>query len=203
LRRFLSRLLRVRPGPIPVQSSQARGDKLGVAAQPPAQAARHHYGRFVPARRVLTEVPGGGGTEQLVLETSGDQRPTDWSPDGRFLLFDTLDRSTCSAGVWALRWSDRTSNPVVRTKSKALWGQFSPDSNWVAYQSDESGRDEIHVQPFSGSGQKSQVSSSGGTQVRGTPSVSTRSHCVWTTVANRTDAQVMAPRAVAMRRMRL
>lgn len=39
---------------------------------------------------------------------------------------------------------------------------FSPDGRWLAYQSDESGRMEVYVRPFSGSGEKRQVSSGGG-----------------------------------------
>jgi Tol biopolymer transport system component len=44
--------------------------------------------------------------------------------------------------------------------------QFSPDGKWVAYQSNESGRFEIYVQPFPGPGGKSLVSTSGGAQAR-------------------------------------
>src|SRR5262249_52196713 len=37
-----------------------------------------------------------------------------------------------------------------------------PDGRWIAYATDESGRDEIYVQPFRGSGQRSQISADGG-----------------------------------------
>jgi hypothetical protein len=36
----------------------------------------------------------------------------------------------------------------LQTKARELWGQFSPDGRWVAYLSDESGRDEVHVRAF-------------------------------------------------------
>ena len=45
-------------------------------------------------------------------------------------------------------------------------GQFSPDGDWIAYQSNESGRNEIYVQPFRGPGRKMQVSNGGGVQAR-------------------------------------
>jgi eukaryotic-like serine/threonine-protein kinase len=41
---------------------------------------------------------------------------------------------------------------------------FSPDGHWLAYQSDESGRNEIYVRPFPGPGGKSQISTDGGTE---------------------------------------
>ena len=45
--------------------------------------------------------------------------------------------------------------------------QFSPDGRWVAYQSDESGREEIYIQPYPATGAtKWTISPSGGTQVR-------------------------------------
>ena len=56
--------------------------------------------------------------------------------------------------------------PVVQTNFDEQRAQFSPDGNWIAYQSDESGRDEIYVQPFPGPGSKWPISTSGGTQVR-------------------------------------
>jgi serine/threonine-protein kinase len=42
---------------------------------------------------------------------------------------------------------------------------FSPDGSWIAYVSDESGREEVYTRPFPGPGQKWQISSDGGSQV--------------------------------------
>ena len=56
--------------------------------------------------------------------------------------------------------------PVVRTNFEEREGQFSPDGKWIAYQSNESGRFEIYVQPFPGPGGKFQISTNGGAQVR-------------------------------------
>ena len=46
------------------------------------------------------------------------------------------------------------------------YGQFSPDGRWVAYVSDESGRNEVYVAPFPGPGGKWQISTAGGTYPR-------------------------------------
>jgi hypothetical protein len=56
----------------------------------------------------------------------------------------------------------------VQTTSEERDGQFSPDGNWIAYQSNLSGRVEIYVQPFRG-GNREQVSTNGGAQVRWRP----------------------------------
>ena len=61
---------------------------------------------------------------------------------------------------------DRKPFPVIRTNFDERDGQFSPDGRWIAYQSNESGRYEVYVQPFPGPGNKVQVSDNGGAQVR-------------------------------------
>jgi eukaryotic-like serine/threonine-protein kinase len=58
----------------------------------------------------------------------------------------------------------KTGKPTIFLASSSNeWGAaFSPDGRWLAYQSDESGRTEVYVRPFSGSGEKTQVSTGGG-----------------------------------------
>jgi hypothetical protein len=48
-------------------------------------------------------------------------------------------------------------------------GEFSPDGRWLAYESNESGRFEVYVQPFPEAGGKMQISIAGGTQLRWRP----------------------------------
>ncbi len=43
---------------------------------------------------------------------------------------------------------ERTPSVFLKTPFDERWGAFSPDGRWVAYMSDESGRDEIYVRPF-------------------------------------------------------
>ena len=71
-------------------------------------------------------------------------------------------------GIWAVSTEgDRKPFPVVETTLGANNAQFSPDGKWIAYQSQESGqRAEIYVQRFPGAGARSQISATGGVQVR-------------------------------------
>src|SRR5262245_31067254 len=107
-----------------------------------------------------------GGTEELLFSDTHEKTVSDWSADGRFVLFDSRDARR-RGDVWALPLDDRT-KPIAVAQSdfEELLGQFSPDGRWVAYQSDESGRYEIYVQAFPGPGPKFPVSTGGGTQVR-------------------------------------
>ena len=108
----------------------------------------------------------GTGEEELLLESSRTKLPLDWSADGRFLLYRDDDPQTGS-DLWALPLTgDRKPFPVVQTPFQDRDGQFSPDTKWVVYQSNDSGRFEIYVQPFPGPGQRTQISSNGGIQAR-------------------------------------
>ena len=90
--------------------------------------------------------------------------PSDWSPDGRYILFSSVAGNNKS-DLWVLNVADRRAVPLTRTVYAEGYGVFSPDGNWIAYQSDESGRAEVYVQPLRPEGighLKYQVSSGGG-----------------------------------------
>jgi Tol biopolymer transport system component len=109
------------------------------------------------------------GTEQALLETPGIKVVQDWSPDGRFLLFYAVDPKTLSRDLWSLDLTgkERTTRPVAQTRFEETMAQFSPDGRWVAYQTNESNRFEIVVQPFPNpGGVKWQVSTGGGVAPR-------------------------------------
>jgi eukaryotic-like serine/threonine-protein kinase len=108
----------------------------------------------------------GAGNEELLLATPQIEFATDWSLDGRFLLYSSAP-GVPRFDIWALPMDgDRKPFPVVQTNFDERDGQFSPDGKWIAYVSNESGRFEIYVQPFPGSGAKSLISTTGGYQPR-------------------------------------
>jgi Tol biopolymer transport system component len=110
----------------------------------------------------------GGASEEVLFVSDQDKAPLDWSSDGRFLLFRNTDPRT-GYDLWALPFDGpRTPFPVVQSNFEERDGQFAPDGQWVAYQSNESGRVEVYVQPFP-TGRKWQISTAGGAQVRWAP----------------------------------
>ena len=97
---------------------------------------------------LYTTDAAGGGTEQIVHQSPESKHPTDWSPDGRFLLYSTLSPNSGS-DLWVLPiGGDNKPQPLVQTPSNESDGRFSPDGRWVAYVSDESGRDDVYVRTF-------------------------------------------------------
>ena len=109
----------------------------------------------------------GASAEELLFETPKNTYAQDWSGNGQFLLYSDTDPKT-GRDLWALPMSgnDRKPIEVVRTPFEELNGQFSPDVRWVAYETNESGRFEIVVQPFPVPTGKWQVSTGGGIQPR-------------------------------------
>ncbi len=97
------------------------------------------------------------------------QTPGSWSPDGQSIAF-SQERPGTSADLWILSVeNDGAVEPFVQTSANERDPQFSPDGKWIAYVSDETGRTEIQVRSFRGSGQVLQASSDGGTVPRWNP----------------------------------
>jgi len=98
----------------------------------------------------LYEKPASGATdEELLLKSDQSKFPSSWSRDGRFLLYTGNDSKTGNH-LWVLPLErDKKPFPFLRTEFNENDGSFSPDGRWIAYSSDESGRDEIYVRPFS------------------------------------------------------
>jgi len=104
------------------------------------------------------------------VKNEDDEVANDWSRDGRYLLYARRARGKGKSELWVLpvagTAADRKPFPFLQGEFSAASGQFSPDSRWISYASDESGRPEIYVQPFpaSSAGGKWLVSNGGGTQ---------------------------------------
>jgi eukaryotic-like serine/threonine-protein kinase len=108
------------------------------------------------------------GEETLLLKSDHPNIPTDWSRDGRFIIYRQDDPKT-KVDVWVLPVTgsgEAKPFPVVRTEASEAAGTLSPDGRWLAYTSDVSGRFEVYVQSFPGGGSKRQVSTGGGSGPR-------------------------------------
>ncbi|MEP6994633.1 MAG: hypothetical protein ABI968_08945, partial [Acidobacteriota bacterium] len=108
----------------------------------------------------------GAGSEELLLKTDYWKNPQDWSRDGRYVLYTVGDPKTGS-DLWILPLSgERKAAPLLATPFKESEASFSPNGGWFSYVSDESGKDEVYVQPFPPTGAKWQLSANGGSNPR-------------------------------------
>jgi len=109
----------------------------------------------------------GPGQERLLLKDAARKDPTDWSSDGRFLLYNRYDGSDPQrvAQIWILPIAGDQKPTPYQNESFGNWGgRFSPDVRAIAFVSDRSGRDEVYVRPFPAEGEARLVSTRGGSQ---------------------------------------
>jgi serine/threonine protein kinase len=118
-------------------------------------------------RNIYVKPSGGAGAETELVRSPQNMLATDWSRDGRFLLFFSVDPQN-ARDIWvAPLEGDRTPWVFLQTRFDERWAHFSPDGRWVAYMSNESGNEEIYVRPFTERGRDPvsrqwQVSTGGG-----------------------------------------
>ena len=99
---------------------------------------------------------GEGAPETLVSSPLG-KTASDWSQDGRFILFEQPGARR-NFEIWVYGVSEKRAWPLVQSESTTYFGVFSPDGRWVAYVSNENDQVEVFVRPFTGAGGKQQVS---------------------------------------------
>src|SRR5688572_1070762 len=115
-------------------------------------------------RGIYRKVSSGAGNEELLLKADVITNGMDWSSDGKFIVFEGSDSQTGS-NLWVLPlFGDMKPYVVLQTQFNETHGRVSPDNRWLAYVSNESGRNEVYVQSFPPSGGKWQVSTTGGAQ---------------------------------------
>jgi len=110
------------------------------------------------------QLADGSGTAERLTTSEYSNVPVSFSPDGQVLAFVEVHPAT-GRDLWTMNISgDRKPQPFLRTSFNEGDARFSPDGRWLTYISDESGRNEIYVQPYPGPGGKWQISTEGGAE---------------------------------------
>jgi len=98
----------------------------------------------------------GAGTAEPLLASSEIKLIQSWTPDGRFILYDSAGK------LWMLSLNGEREQAVLFKPNGESTAVVSPNMKWVAYRSNESGRSEVYVQRFPSSGSQRQISTAGG-----------------------------------------
>jgi eukaryotic-like serine/threonine-protein kinase len=101
--------------------------------------------------------------EVLYKQSGHDTAISDWSADGRYIIFNFTPESDASGAViWAYDFQDKKARPLLVEDSTQVGAVLSPDGRWIAYTSRESGAEQIYVRSFPGLDRKWLVSTQGG-----------------------------------------
>jgi Tol biopolymer transport system component len=93
----------------------------------------------------------GQGTEELLYQGSAPLTLTEWSVDGRYLGYFQNDLAGGALFALPLETSgERKPIEIFRSERQLGGVHFSPDSRYVSYASNETGRNEVYVRPFAG-----------------------------------------------------
>lgn len=102
---------------------------------------------------------------ELLLKPETFSITDDATRDGRYLVYTSLDFKSNRTHLWILPlFGNRKPVPYLQTTFNEMNARVSPDGRWLAYSSDESGREEVYVQSFPAAANKAQISNDGGAQ---------------------------------------
>jgi serine/threonine-protein kinase len=125
---------------------------------------------FSPAGNadIFSRRADGSGEEAVLASTPQDEYLSDWSRDGKYILYNLNDPES-RGDLWYQERSEEGGwepRMFLQGSSREVGPKLSPDGRFVAYQSNESGQQEIYVLPFPEGGSKTTVSNNGGRQAR-------------------------------------
>jgi Tol biopolymer transport system component len=129
---------------------------------PSPDGSRFVYTSWKEGVNLYLKHTSGADDPALLQKSITSALPGDWSPDGRYLLYQDVEQ-TADWDLWYRSSAPESAGrPFVKTEFTEENARFSPDGRWVAYNSDESARPEVYVRPFPPSPGKWQVSANGG-----------------------------------------
>jgi len=136
---------------------QITASKSREGASGPAWSPDGNQVAYVALRdgsfNIFRKASNGEGAEELLYRGSAPMTITDWSMDGRFITYFSSDLS--GGGLFALPLQasgERKPIEIFRSKSQVTGPRLSPDAKFVAYVSNETGKNEVYVRPFNPTG---------------------------------------------------
>ena len=102
------------------------------------------------------------GLVERLASSENAQSPGTWAADGTLAYVER--RPSTGRDILLLTTADRGSTPLLSSTADESAPAFSPDGQWLAYVSNESGRSEIYMRARSESARARRVSIDGGTE---------------------------------------
>ena len=135
-------------------------DESGVWT-PDGQRLTYASSRGTNGRVTFWKAADGSGTEEQLFQSSSHHHLAGWTPDRRTLVSEETDGTF---GLYTGTMGEKTVKPFLQTQFTEVGAQLSPNGQWIAYSSNESGATQVFVQAFPGPGSRQQISVDGGTE---------------------------------------
>jgi Tol biopolymer transport system component len=111
----------------------------------------------------LKETDGNDAAERL-SESDYHQQPKSWTPDGNSLIFQEGIHPETGIDILLLQMDTKEIRPLLNSSANESHPNLSRDGNWLAYVSDQSGKEDVFVCSFPDLSHTQQVSVSGGVE---------------------------------------
>lgn len=133
-----------------------RGNVTGAIWTPDGRRIIYNIGS-----EIASLAADGSGDDHAVYRDEFPNVPESISPNGKTVLFRTTRPGTGS-DIWTLSLEDGKAHALLSAPFNEQYARLSPDGRWLAYTSDESGRNEVYVRPYPALGSLKRVSRAGG-----------------------------------------
>lgn len=147
-------------------------ERLAMLWTPDGKALTFASGRAGNYDIILQPASATGEKAILANNMASNELPDDWSADGRFLVY-SVDTPETLWDLWYLRRKESgegyDSRAFLQTKHRERNAKLSPDGRFLAYSSDEFGKNEVFIVRFPEGTGKLRVSRNGGETPRWSP----------------------------------
>ncbi len=112
--------------------------------------------------KIFWKLSDGSGQREELSHGDYPRYPESFSHDGKSMAFVEIHPAR-RRDIWLMSLEgDRQARPLVATDADEWGARFSPDGHWLAYVSNETGREEIFIRPTGSAAGRKRVSSEGG-----------------------------------------
>ncbi|MCL1592985.1 MAG: serine/threonine-protein kinase [Actinomycetia bacterium] len=135
----------------------SEGNDTHPVWSPDGNRIAFHSNRDGPGN-IYSRSADGRGEAELLFSSDIRDEPWGWSPDGKYLTFN---HSVSRNDLWILSLETGEASEFISSEYDDGWGLFSPDGNWLAYLSNESGKYDLYLTRFPSGDGKWQLSTQG------------------------------------------